>query len=356
MELEEIERRIKVFENRQWERSKLRVHMKHKTDMEKPSKYFLSAERQQHNNNLIKELKNTEDVVVSELSQMLEVVTNYYEDLFSSVGTNNFHMQKILDTVSTYYFEDDVIQDMEKNINELELFQALNDMAKEKAPGLDGLTVEFYLTFWHVIKNDFVDLVNYCYKKGSLPNSMNKALIRLIFKNKGERCQLKNWRPISLLNVDYKIISKVLTKRLRKLMPNLINEDQTCGVNGRSIQDNLMVLRYVIDYATLYNKEAAIISIDQEKAFDRIEWCYLFSIMKKMGVPPGLIQWITILYNNPMFTVNVNNFFTKSSKATRGIRQGCPLSPLLYSMCVEGLWPSHNVGDLSGISFGRGSS
>ena len=173
-----------------------------------------------------------------------------------------------------------MIQDIEKNINELELFQALNDMAKEKAPGLDGLTVEFYLTFWHVINNDFVDLVNYryCYKKGSLPNSMNKALIRLIFKNKGERCQLNNWRPISLLNVDYKIISKVLTKRLRKLMPNLINEDQTCGVHGRSIQDKLMVLRDVIDYTTLYNKEAAIISIDQEKAFDRIEWCYLFSI------------------------------------------------------------------------------
>jgi hypothetical protein len=217
------------------------------------------------------------------------------------------------------------------------LFLALKDMAKDKAPGSDGLTVEFYLSNWYLIKSDFLDLVNYCFKKGRLPDSMNRALIRLIFKNRGERSDLKNWRPISLLNVDYKIISKLITKRLRIILPNLINEDQTCGVQGRNIQDNLMILRDVIDYVNLHNKEAAIVSIDQEKAFDRIEWKYMFAMMQKMGIPEFVRRWIEILYSNPTVTINVNNFITEPFQATRGIRQGCPLSPLLYAICFEGL-------------------
>ena len=94
-------------------------------------------------------------------------------------------------------------------------------------------------------------------------------------------------------------------------MPNLIDEDQTCGVQGRNIQDNLMVLRDVIDYVNLFNREAAIISIDQENAFDRIEWRYLFAMMEKMGIPFGFRQWIHILYGNPMVSSIVNNFITK---------------------------------------------
>ena len=246
-------------------------------------------------------------------------------------------MKKLLDRVQTYPFAKQTIEDVESPVNEQELFNALKDMKKDKAPGFDGLTVEFYLTYWNVIKNDFVDVINYCYREKKLPNSMNLALIRLIFKNKGERNNLKNWRPISLLNVDYKIIAKLVTKRISKLMPFVIAEDQTCGVKGRHIQDNLMILRDTIDYVNFYNKEAAIISIDQEKAFDRIEWRYMYAMMEKMGIPFVLQEWVHIFYSNPMFSVNVNNFLTEPCAVTRGIRQGCPLSPLLYTICAEGL-------------------
>ena len=124
-------------------------------------------------------------------------------------------------------------------------------------------------------------------------------------------------------------ISKVLTKRLRKLMPLLIKEDQTCGVLGRNIQENLMVVRDTIDYVNFNKKEAAMISVDQEKAFDRIEWRYMYAIMDKMGIPSGFIDWIKILHSNPMISINVNNFHSEPFRVTRGIRQDCPLSPLL---------------------------
>ena len=192
--------------------------MKHKTDMEKPSKYFLSTEKQQHKNNLIKDLSNIEGKVVNEPSQMVEHVRNFYKNLFSSDKINNFHLQKIIDTVSTYHFENDVIQEMEKDINENELYQSLKDMAKDKAPGLDGLTVEFYSTFWYLIKNDFTELVNYCYKRGRLPDSMNKALIRLIFKNRGKRSDLKNWRPILLVYLT--LITKLCINSLLNVYEN----------------------------------------------------------------------------------------------------------------------------------------
>ena len=166
---------------------------------------------------------------------------------------------------------------------------------------------------------------------------MNSALIRLIYKNRGERTDLKNWRPISLLTVDYKILSKVITNRMKLIMPLLVGEEQTCGVVGRNIHDNLMVLRDTIDYVELDNSEAALISIDQEKAFDRISWKYLFTVLTKMGIPSNLIKWIKLLYSNPNCNIIVNNFIGSPVKVSRGIRQGCPLSPLLYSICAEGL-------------------
>ena len=166
---------------------------------------------------------------------------------------------------------------------------------------------------------------------------MNTALINcLIFKNKGDRSDFKNWRPISLLNVDYKIIAKVLTNRFQKIMPEIIQEEQTCGVKGRNIHDNLMILRDTVDYVNNENIQTAMLSIDQEKAFDRIEWNYLYSVMEKMGIPVELIKWIKIMYSNPVSAIIVNNFITEPFSVTRGIRQGCPLSPLLYTIiCAE---------------------
>ena len=159
-------------------------------------------------------------------------------------------------------------------------------MNKNKSPGIDGLTVEFYQAFWHILGEDILEVYNECFTNGFLSNSMNTALVKLIYKNSGSRYELKNWRPISLLTVDYKILSKAITNRLKPAMPLIIGEEQSCGVPHRNIHENLMVLRDTIDYVNWENLEAAVISIDQEKAFDRINWEYMFCVMKKMNLPP----------------------------------------------------------------------
>ena len=158
-------------------------------------------------------------------------------------------------------------------------------MNKNKSPGFNGLTVEFYQIFWDILAWDMLETFNTCYDTGVLCKSMNSALIRLIYKKSGSKFDLKNWRPTSLLNVDYKILAKTITNRMKMVMPFVIGEEQTCGVTSRKIHDNLIVLRDIVDYTVWENLEAAIISINQEKAFDRINWKYMFSVLEKMGIP-----------------------------------------------------------------------
>ena len=335
-ELNDIESKLKWYEYQEWEKAKLWLHNKQKVEGEKPSKYFFSAAKQQQNN-AISFLQNDQGDIFNKPSSMLKHAHNFYSELFTSNQTNNFHMTNILNEVDPIDIGNEKATDMENDLSMNELFVALKEMARDKAPGMDGLTVEFYLKYWYIFKNDFMDVVNYCKTNMRLPRSMNLALVRLIFKNKGERENLRNWRPLSVLNVDYKIIAKALNKRLSKIMLHLIKEEQTCGLKGRNIQLSLMTIRDTIDYINLNNGKAAIVNIDQEKAFDRIEWRYMYAMMERMGIPANFIDWIKVLYSNPLATVNINNFFTQPIKITRGIRQGCPRSPSLYAICAKGL-------------------
>ena len=140
-----------------------------------------------------------------------------------------------------------------------------------KSPGTDGLTAEFYLAFWADIGEDLVEVLNYGFQNGQLSVSQHRGLLSLIFK-KGEKRDLKNWRRISLLCVDYKIGTRALAARLQKVLSSVLHEDQTCGVPGRSIVSNLYLIRDLIEYCSAKNLPLAIISLDQEKAFDRVNW------------------------------------------------------------------------------------
>ena len=154
---------------------------------------------------------------------------------------------------------------------------------------------------------------------------------------KGDREDLTNWRPITLLNTDYKIIAKTLANRLKKVLAYCINVDQTCSVPGRSIVDNCALIRASIYYCQASNTEAAVISLDQSKAFDRVDREYLFRVLTRYGFNPSFIQWIKTLYFSIGSHVIVNNHLTLKVAMERGVRQGCPLSPLLYILTAEPL-------------------
>lgn len=209
-------------------------------------------------------------------------------------------------------------------------------MEKNKSPGPDGLTKEFYDTFSSELIPVLIDIFKTIYNFGSLCQSQKLSYISLLCKNTNETQFCKNYRPISLLNVDYKILAKVLSNRLRRCLNDIIHPDQTCSVPGRSIFDNCHLIRDIInDINSNANDVGILLSTDQEKAFDRIDHTYMLHILQRFGFTENFIKWIKILYNGISSSVIVNNHISDTFLVERSVRQGCPLSPLLYIICLE---------------------
>ena len=234
-----------------------------------------------------------------------------------------------------------------------EVLAALKGTSKNKSPGSDGLPAEFYLQFWDLLGSDLMEVLNEGYRSGSFSLSQRSGLISLIYK-KGDRLSCKNWRPITLLNVDYKLCARALAGRLLKVLHYVVAPDQTCGVPGRYIGENVAFLRDVVAYASESDCPLAILSLDQEKAFDHVDCSFLYSTLSKMGFGPSFIRWVQLLYSDVQSSVLVNGYTTKPFKPSRGVRQGCPLSPLLYILTMEVLACSIRANpDIVGLSIPR---
>ena len=202
-------------------------------------------------------------------------------------------------------------------------------MNLNKAPGLDGIPIEFYLKYWDIIKPEMIDVMTNIINGTCLNDNQRKAIITLIPKEGGDLSLLKSWRPVSLICCDVKIVAKILAKRLKPLMYSLISENQFC-VQGKSIVDCNTRIRDILYYSGSTNKTGAVLNIDWEKAFDRVDWEFLRKVLTKMKFPRFVLRWIETLYTNIQSLVLVNGHFTNSFDIKRGVRQGCPLSMLLY--------------------------
>ena len=173
-------------------------------------------------------------------------------------------------------------------------------------------------------------------KDQGLANTRNVSVIKLIYKKTGEIYLLTYYRPISLINVDVKIITKVLAERLKFVLPSIIHCTQT-AVYGRKIDQNIHMVRDLIEMANRDDDTAAFIFLDQEKAFDRVNHNFLFKTMEAFGIGENFIKWVSTIYSNATSILSINGFFTEQIPLKRGVRQGCPLSALLYVLVIEDL-------------------
>ena len=159
--------------------------------------------------------------------------------------------------------------------------------------------------------------------------SQRRGVISLSFK-KGDRLDPRNWRPITLLNVGYKLASRAIAGRLLKVIHLLVAEDQTCGVPGRFIGENVALLRDVVSFASSSRTPVAILSLDQEKAFDRVDWGYMRSTLVAMGFGPSFVAWVDLFYHRVQSCVNVNGYVSAFFNLSRGVRR---LSLVPPSVC-----------------------
>ena len=222
---------------------------------------------------------------------------------------------------------------MDQQLTKLECKTSLDSFQKGKTPGSDGINKEMLSYFWTELGDFYYSVLNEIYLTGELTVSQKKGIIKISYKKNGRQF-MKNYRPISLLNTDLKIITKALAIRLATVLKKLINDSQKC-VKGRRITDNIHYIQDLIDDILNENVEAAFIMVDQEKAFDRISHKFLFKTLKHYGFGNNFIKWIQIIYKDATSRVKVNGFLTDSIEIHRGVRQGCPLSALLYVLCLE---------------------
>jgi len=285
---------------------------------EKCTSFFLNAHKNQVRADTVSRVR-TSHGITSDNSEILNQFSKFYESLYTETPTSGEAQLKLTPEQST---------DCSRPFTLTDLKTALTASENGKCPGLDGIPVEFYKALWPDIGPDLFDIFNQAQDTGILPESM---------RQKGDLTEVRNWRPISLLNADYKIFAKCIANRFAKYLPFVVSPNQTANVHSRKISHNLSMLRDFVFHADTQQLEAFILSIDQMKAFDRVNWDFLISVLKTQNFPPLLLGWVRTLYTDISSCVRINGFTSLLFAITRGVRQGCPLSAILYTLFSEAL-------------------
>ena len=299
---------------------------------EKKIKYFAGLEKKKSEAKAITRLNINNTVVTNQRTILLEQ-KKFYEQLYS----------KIEQIESDINFFDNSLPKLNENeqnsceghITDLECKTALKDMKNQKSPGSDGITTEFYKIFWNDIKEYYIKSINFSFQNGELTELQKQSIITLLPKNGKDNLLLENWRPISLLNVDYKITAKAIANRIKKVLPTLILETQTGFMKGRYIGENIRLILETIDITDENNLPGMIFFSDFEKAFDSINHEYMFKCLRHFNFKNDLVNWVKLLYKNAKSCVTNNGHHSDFFHIWRGVRQGCPLSPYLFIICIE---------------------
>ena len=335
-EIAALESQLKALALQDLEGSKIRSRAQWLEEGERPTRFFFRLERERSENNYVSSILNDQGVEVSSYDEVEQAHVRFYTNLFSPDVIDGVCKRTLLDGLSRTLSGEDCGL-CEGHLSLAELAASARGLSLGKSPGPDGFSTEFYCRFWDSLGPLLLKVANECFDDGSLCDSMKGSATRLIYKKRGNIKDLKNWRPISLLNVDYKIISKAITSRLSRVLASIVDPDQTCSVPGRSISSNVVLIRDVLSYIERTDETAILVSLDQEKAFDRVDRSFLKDLLVCFGFGPDFCRWVSVFYNGAYTRLILNGWLTADIPLRRGVRQGDPLSPLLYILCVETL-------------------
>jgi hypothetical protein len=211
----------------------------------------------------------------------------------------------------------------------------LNDLPNNKAPGSDGISTNFYKFFWPKISNLVTNSILCSVENKEMSIDQKRAILTLLPKKEKDSRYLKNWRPLSLCNTDYKIFAKLLAIRLQKVLPSIINPDQSGCIKNRSTFTNIRSTIDIINYSNDKKLPGIIAFIDFEKAFDTVNLSFLYKCLEQVNIGNFFINCVKTLYNDISTYVSNYGNISQPFKPTRGIRQGCPISANLFVIVVE---------------------
>jgi hypothetical protein len=322
------------------------------------TKYFHSSTLIKRRSNAVNFLKSNEGFWLSNRAEIGGSFVSHFSNLFSST-------RPPIDDDLLSLFAPTVTE--EENLllcsipPEFEVVQALYSLGSTKATGPDGFTALFFKKYWSIVKLDVLNCTSNFFLNQQLLMEQNHTHIALVPKQIGSH-SVHHFRPISLCNISYKIITKILANRLKSILPKIISPLQSAFVPSRNIQDNI-ILAHELQHSYKLKKGKGgfmFLNMDMEKAFDKMEWDFILAIMEKLGFHPTWISWIRLCISSSSFSIILNGSPFGNFSPERGLRQGDPLSPFLFILGSEVLsrllFREESLGNLRGLKISRNST
>lgn len=279
-------------------------------------------------------LKNESGQWVDDPVALNTLILNHFKSIYTSVGVRDFG--DVLDVIKPVVTEH-MNTSLEDIVVDNEIVRAVKQLGAYKSPGKDGFPGLFFKKYWLVVGNSVCNAVKQFFDTGVMPSSLNKTLVVLIPKIPAPE-QVGHFRPISLCNFVYRIISKIMANRLKPFIHRIISPQQSAFIPGRLIQDSMVIANEAFHYIRHKNKgnqRLMALKLDLNKAFDRVEWDFLLATLKKMGFADRWCQWIFACLSSYELEFLINGESIGNIRPTRGIRQGDPLSPYLFIIIAD---------------------
>ncbi len=323
---------------------------------DKCNKEFFNAVKQKRFNSGLKQLRRYDGTLTKDPEEMLQIATDFYRDLLTAqpVSSETLRKREEVWAAITPTVSEEMRSSLREPFSQEEIAEALHALPVLGCPGEDGLPLAFFLKYWDLIKVQVCEALQEIVNTGVLPARFGEGMIFLIPKGEGVADEIQKWRPITILNTVYKILAKAISLRLQPLLPQLIHVSQTGFIKERSILDNITTFWELTAQAKKRKENMAVLLLDFEKAYDRVEWEFLHGTLLRFGFEESWIKGVAALYSSATSKVLLAGQKGSSIQLTRSVRQGCPLAPFLFLFFAEAMscYLNHMSTGLKGIISG----
>ena len=298
---------------------------------EKNTKYFFSLEKARYNAKTCYKLVTDNGQEITDGNKILEEQRKFYLDLYSVEENVKFN----LTNTSSVKVPEDIKSEQELQITIEDLQKAIKSMNNNKTPGYDGLPVDFYKVFWNGLSQCFYDMVLESYERNILHESARQGILNLIPKAQKDVRQIKNLRPITLLNSDYKIIEKAIANKMIPALESIIHKDQRGFMKKRRISVNIRKMLDIMHIVEKDDLEAVVLSLDFVKCFDKCSFSILHGSLDFFEFGSIVKQWTKILYKDFFVKIQNNGHFSSEIPINKGVHQGGCCSSIYFLVIAE---------------------